>query len=366
MRNTRDNGDIGEIEIVKSLSRVAKHKLRRIDENKLNKLLDVLPNAELQALVYKPLSEEILERQKNRKTLDAKKLPSRLARMIVELDLLSEPNHEKRLSIFTGYCRYLNYSINTASKYLSIMKRHGVFGQDVQHLYIDRMSFVDSGNVHTRTFSFESFKKIMVYMHQNFTPYVAPIMLACYSGLRTFEVLQFSNITLHQLALKQTTVSIFRKKTFYRIDETHGDEWRPIYTTYLNTFVSELIKLYKDLYDAYERNGIIVKLFPITPKTLCTRLRTIYFMVNGYKLPLGAGIHSFRNMLAMLMAQKTQNVWVIQTFLQHKDATTTRRYIHADFTHISKEFDRLTKEEFSDVIKDLDITSNTDTTTKSI
>lgn len=344
---------ISEIEIIQNLTSDSKQKIRRIDETKLNELLDVLPNEQLQSLIYKPLNEYTLKRQRIRPILKERKLPKRLIAIITDLDLLSEPDYERRLYIFTGYCRYLNYSVNTATKYLALLKSHGIFGKNNQHLYIDRVSFIDSGKTHTRTFSFESFKKLMIYMHQNFTTFTAPILLACYSGLRTFEILQFTNITLHQLALKQTTVSIFRKKTFYRVDETQGDEWRPIYTTHFSTFIEELIKLYQDLYDAYKRNGIIVKLFPITPKTLCNRLRSLYFIVNGYKLPLGAGIHSFRNMLAMLMAQKTQNIWTIQNFLQHKSVNTTRHYIHADFTHISREFDRLTKEEFSDTLKNL-------------
>lgn len=345
--------DIGEIELINTLTRETVKKIRRVDETKLNELLDVMPNIELQRLLFKPLPTKTLALQKKRDLLIKKKLPTKLKTIIMDLQLRSEPNFRKRLDVFVGYCRYLNYSPNTASKYLSILKSHGLFGADSQHLYVDRVSFVDSGKIHTRTFSFESFKKLIVYLHQNFTQFTAPILLACYSGLRTFEVLQFSNITLHQLKHKQTTVSVFRKKTFHRVHEDKGDEWRPVYTTHMNAFIDELIKLYQDLYNAYEKNGIIVKLFELTPKTLCTRLRTVYFMCTGEKLPLGAGIHSFRNMLAMLMAQKTHNVWAIQTFLQHKDAKTTRRYIHADFTHISREFDRLTKSEFSDVIKQL-------------
>lgn len=351
--------DIGEIEIDREVTSSSSRKVRSLDEVRLNTLLDTIPNADLKALIYKPPNQDIIIKQKQRVTLDRKKLPNRLASIITTLGLLDETDYRKRLYIFAGYCRYMNYSINTATKYLSLMKSHGLFGRDNDHLTIDKSSFVDSGRIHTRTFSFEAFKKFLLYLHQNFTKFTAPILLACYSGLRTFEILQFSNITLHQLALKQTTVSIFRKKTFRRtksLDETNsssgeGVEWRPVYTTHLNTFVVDLTRLYHDEYVAYEKNGIIVKLFQITPKTLCSRLRSIFFLVNGYKLPLGAGIHSLRNMLAMLMAQQTENVWAIQHMLQHKNPNTTRRYIHADFTHISKEFNRLTDAEFSDIKK---------------
>lgn len=348
--------DIGEITINREITSSSSRKLRNLDEQRLNELLDTIPNVDLKALIYKPPNPKIILKQKQRVNLDHKKLPKRLASIITTLGLLDETDYSKRLYIFVGYCRYMNYSINTATKYLSLMKMHGLFGRDNDHLTIDRSSFVDSGKVHTRTFSFEAFKKFVLYLHQNFTKFTAPILLACYSGLRTFEILQFSNITLHQLALKQTTVSIFRKKTFRRTRESTNEErveWRPVYNTHLNTFIIDLTRLYHDEYIAYEKNGIIVKLFHITPKTLCLRLRSIFFLVNGYKLPLGAGIHSLRNMLAMLMAQQTENVWAIQQMLQHKNSQTTRRYIHADFTHISKEFNRLTDSEFSDIKKTL-------------
>lgn len=385
--------DIGEIEIKRELTVAASSsvKVRNLDERRLNALLDTIPNVELETLIYKPLNPHVLEKQKRRSIVGLQKLPTRLSSIITTLGLLDELDYRKRLYIFTGYCRYMNYSINTASKYLNLMKRHGIFGKDNDHLTIDRSSFVDSGRIHTRTFSFEGFKKLLLYLHQNFSKFTAPILLACYSGLRTFEILQFSNITLHQLSLKQTTVSIFRKKTFRQastkkttmmttttindatgsddvnaggIDDDDDDdgaadrgassnEWQPVYTTHLNAFVVNLARLYRDEFVAYQKNGIIIKLFNITPKTLCSRLRAIFFLVNGYKLPLGAGIHSLRNMLAMLMAQQTENIWAIQHMLQHKDSRTTRRYIHADFTHISKEFNRLTDTDLSDVKKSL-------------
>lgn len=347
--------DIGEIEIINRLTKKSARKIRKLDEIKLNQLLQTLPNIDLQKLIYKPLESETIKSQKKRVLLKKRHMPIRLKKIVLDLDLLDEPDHEKRLNIFVGYCRYLNYSVNTASKYLTLLKNNGLFGQTDNHLYIDRSEFVDSGKIHTRTFSFESFKKLMVYLHQNFDKYSAPILLACYSGLRTFEILQFSNITLHQLNLKQTSVSIFRKKTFRKIDDTKGDQWRPVYTTHLTNFLNQLTVLYHDEYEAYRKNGIIIKLFNITPKTLCNRLRQIYFVVNGYKLPLGSGIHSLRNMLAMLMAQKTQNIWTIQQFLQHKNVNTTKRYVHADFTHISEEFNRLTNSEFSDLTRDLNV-----------
>lgn len=360
--------DIGEIEIDRELASSSSRRVRSLDEKRLNTLLDTIPNADLRALIYKPPNPEMLIKQKQRTTLDRKKLPSRLSSIITTLGLLDETDYRRRLYIFAGYCRYMNYSINTATKYLALMKAHGLFGVENDHLTIDKSSFVDSGRIHTRTFSFEAFKKFLLYLHQNFTKFTAPILLACYSGLRTFEILQFSNMTLHQLALKQTSVSIFRKKTFRRAETSIVEnssssedsvEWRPVYTTHLNTFIADLTKLYRDEYLAYEMNGIIVKLFQITPKSLCSRLRSIFFLVNGYKLPLGAGIHSLRNMLAMLMAQQTENIWAIQNMLQHKSPNTTRRYVHADFTHISKEFNRLTDTEFSDIKKILQTPSST-------
>lgn len=352
-----ESTDIGEIKIDREITDVVFPKrIRNLDEQRLNVLLDTIPNADLRALIFKPPNSKMVAKQKKRVLINREKLPNRLTSIITTLGLLDETDYSKRLYIFAGYCRYMNYSVNTATKYFNLMKTHGLFGTENTHLTIDKSSFVDSGKVHTRTFSFEAFKKFLLYLHQNFTKFTAPILLACYSGLRTFEILQFSNITLHQLAMKQTTVSIFRKKTFrytstaVTTDES-SNEWRPIYTTHLNRFIIDLTKLYNDEFEAYKTNGIIVKLFPITPKTLCSRLRSVFFLVNGYKLPLGAGIHSLRNMLAMLMAQQTENVWAIQHMLQHKNSQTTRRYIHADFTHISREFDRLTATEFSDVKK---------------
>ena len=52
------------------------------------------------------------------------------------------------------------------------------------------------------------------------------------------------------------------------------------------------------------------------------------------------------------------NLAAIQGFLQHRNIETTRRYVHANFSATAKEFDRLSREELSNVRRELDDKTN--------
>lgn len=330
--------------------------IRRINEKKLNDVLGKIP---LDDIIRKPLPRP----SKVRMALKTPNpLPKNLANAITSLKLLDEPIVENRINVFIGYCKYKGYSYNTTIRYFNLLKQHKIFNDETDELTSrlkpNKIAFIDSGHIHVRIVSMVDFKTFASYLAQNISQYSTPILIAMYTGLRTSEILQFTTYTLYQLYEKQQPISIKRKQTVVTTLNPEPIYWEPIYNTHLNLFIQKLIDdTFSDEYRAFLQNKINVRLFHLTPKTLSNRIKSLYFNAVGKQAPYGFGIHSCRNMIAMLMAEKSENILAIQTFLQHKNVKTTRQYIKADYTYTSKEFNRLTNYEFENVYSKLTDTS---------
>lgn len=327
-------------------------RLRQLDEAELNRLFGDTPDDVLQLLIRKKLPDPNKRRAQLLRAAKSK-LPvisHDLKEAILSLRLLDEPSMERRAQIFIGYCRYKNYSYNTTIQYFRILRVHKIFGDPLNlNVRPDRCAFVDSGRNHTRIVSIDNFKTYARYLSDHFSEYTAPLLVSVYTGLRTFEILQMTTYTLFQLKERHNVVAIKRKHTVISSLADDATHWVPVYNTYLNALVNKLIELYQNDYDMYQSHGFIRKLFYLTPKTLGNRLRTLYFNAVGTLPPLGFGVHSSRNMMAMIMANTSENILAIQQFLQHKHLKQTRRYMKADFTHTTDEFNRLTNYELQDV-----------------
>lgn len=346
--------------------------IRHITEEKLNDILGRSGELQLTKIIRKPIPKPSKKRFPLRPPLK-NDIPKRLANAITSLKLLDEPSIENRMKIFIGYCKYRNLSYNTTKSYIQILKRHNIFGnlneqdddndnnnnddftmKDNEPQTVDlkpnKITFIDSGNIHTRIVSMKSFKLFATYINENLSQYNAPIAIALYTGLRTSEILQFSTYTLYQLLDRQEIIAIKRKQTVFSSLNPEPIYYQPVYNTHLNAFINRLAnEIFEDEYKSFLQTKINIKLFPVTPKTLGNRIKALYFNATGEQAPFGFGIHSCRNMISMLMAEKSENILAIQTFLQHKNVKTTRQYIKADYTYTTNEFNRLTREEFKNV-----------------
>lgn len=328
--------------------------LRRIDENLLNSFVGTLPNDVIANLMRKQLPMPN-SRRPYLVVDSAANMPDRVRDIVIALKLLDEQCMDRRAELVLGYCRYMNYSYNTTVKYFNTLKRDGMFGKGtaLTNIRADRLAFADSGRAHIRIVRMADFQKFLKHLHDKFSRYTAPILMAAYTGLRSSEVLQTNTYTLYQLRAHLTSISIKRKHTVVT-PNSQVTYWTPIYNVYLNTFINALINLYSDQYDAFRARGINTAIFNVTVKTLANRIRTLYTEAVGALPPHGFGVHSCRNMVAMMMAQNSDNMVAISSFLQHKSMKFTRRYIQADFTHVTREFNRLTNYELSNVRSELD------------
>lgn len=343
------------------LSDELERQVRRIDESKFNAILrrddaktkPTLDENALRNLVRRRLPQPSKKRQK----IARRDIPPSLQRVMTDLRLLDEIDAQKRFRLFVGYCRYRGYSYNTTARYCAILRSNGIF-RDAENMQIDKFAFVDSGEPHVRAVDDRSFARLVAHLNDNFSRYTAPLLVAVYTGLRAFEILQWSAMTLVQLSRREPVVSITRKRTIITASRDASDVdheyWRPVYTTYLQNFIGQLEQLYAIEIRALREHGTNGRLFHATHRTLANRVRSAFFESNGYAAPRGFGVHSCRNMIATLMARNTDNVAAIQNFLQHRNVSTTRRYVHADYRHLRSEFERITSVELSDVRRDLD------------
>lgn len=352
--------------------------VRRIDEKLMNDLLIKLPpQVKLDNLIRHPLPEP--SRHRVRRATQAaeenkRELPKSLRQVIKDFDLLSEPDPERRFQLFAGYCLMANYTYNTARYYAKLLRSRGLFSNESeekdetqlrsqlspdqdghkrpQPLYMSKLAFANSGKPHTRTVEPEAFGKLVRHLQDNWSEYTAPLLLAVFTGLRTFEVLQTCAEHLLQLQRGSVEVSIKRKQTLGR--KANAVFWRPVYTNRLLGLIRDLCYLYQDRVDARKKHGVDSLLFHITPRTLINRFRLEFFRANNYHPPLGFGIHSCRNMIATLMTQQSENVLAVQKYLQHKRLKNTNTYIKADYRYLTKRFDELTRYKLDDVRRTLE------------
>lgn len=331
-------------------------KLRKIDERKLNAILDTLPPNIFQRLVQRKLPQPNKIRNVVRRG-DTKSLPPIITRIINQLRLLDEPNMDRRALTFLAYCSHtLRYSYNTTQHYFQLAKKHNVFGNHdlgtLTTIVPKRSGY--TGMLHIRMVDNECFLKFIKAMHDNFSEYNAPILLAYYTGLRTAEILQCTLYSLFQLKNRNKYIDVFRKQTNAGGEKVH---WIPVYNSEFQNFIDNLITLYKESYDNYLKHKINMKLFYIKPSTLLYRVRMEYYHATNRQLPHGFGIHAFRNMMASMLSSYTHNISVIQKYLQHNSPNTTSKYIHVRFDVARNEFNRLTREELSTVAKNLETPS---------
>lgn len=341
-------------------------RLTKLDETRLNKTINAnVPTHVLSNLIRTPLPKLSHERYKIRTAIvNIPNIPQSLQQAILNLKLYDESNVDKRVQMFIGYCLYMNYSSNTVHRYFSILRANNVFGRGEHEskLRMDPTVFSDRGRIHTRLVRMENFKKLTLYLHEHLSQYTAPLLLAVYTGLRTSEILQFTAMTLYQLLMRHPSVRIQRKQTIVRnimpstttnstAEETATDAnyWQPIYNSHFMLFIDILIDLYRIQYDALVTSNQNSKLFNVTPKTLANRIKHLYFNACDSAPPNGFGVHSCRNLIAQLMSENTDNIVAIQAFLQHRNISTTRQYIKADFTHTTQTFNRLTDYALSSV-----------------
>lgn len=191
-------------------------RIRRVDERQVNRLLRQAPNLNLGRLLFR---KELPQPNKARRAVKLP-LPNTLRSLVRELGLLDEPDRRTRVRLFVARCLALGYAYRTANRYYLLLRRVGVFdnprtGQPVA-LRPDKFAFADSGRMHVRPVSKRSFAKLVTHLHRNFSEYTAPLLVAVYTGLRTFEILQWNTSTLRELRDKQTIVAIIRKQTVVR------------------------------------------------------------------------------------------------------------------------------------------------------
>jgi integrase len=376
--------------------------VNRLDERKINAVFDNLPKDLLKNVIRRRLPRIDVKR---RNVQSNDNIPLHLKKAITSLGLLDEDDYERRAQTFIGYCRFRNYSYNTTIKYFRILHNTGIFGKfklvtdpktneitfieskansiinddnDITDEYInndldsrpDRLVFNHCGKQHIRIVGKEDFLKFSALLQERFSIYTAPILIAFYTGLRTSEILQFTTFTIYQLLSKHHTTTILRKMIVIKnanmkdsaydndvnsdaddVDNNRDNRnfWTPIYNTHLNDFIVKLRELYANDYKTFLEAKINTKLFNVTPKTLGNRIKSLYYEATGKLAPYGFGIHSCRNMISIIMAEKSNNLTAIQRFLQHKNIKTTRRYVKADFSYTITEFNRLTNQQFSNI-----------------
>lgn len=317
-----------------------------------------------------------------------------LEEIIARLNLYDEPDLNRRMQLFTGYCLYHNYAYRTALRYFQILRAYGVFGEygdpERTRLRLNPIAFVDRGRLHTRIVSQDNFRKLIEYLLENFSQYTAPVLVAIFTGLRTAEILQFTTYTLFQLKQHLPVISIRRKQTIpldvlqqrypivteddlpeipippvhnrqhtkyaaeqqYKdatVDEKYANYWEPVYNKPLLEFINNLCSIYDKELQTLLDHQQNVRLFQCSPRALAYRMRHLYFMATNVVAPHGFGIHSCRYLIAQSMTQDTDNIMAIQMFLQHRNIETTRQYIKADFTHMTETFNRITNLELSNV-----------------
>lgn len=322
-----------------------------IDENKLNQVMKTVRYGTFNKIINKKLPKPDQLNIKKRR-----KVSPTVRKIIAALKLTDEPNYDERAKLFIVYCRF--FSKNTIIRYFREAKTLGIFGDS--NIVPEYNNFL--GKKHIRIVDPDSFIKFVAYLKSHFNEFNAPMLIAYYTGLRVSEILQFSMNTLYQLSLRHVYINIVRKNTIKKYqykDDTKEDEknyWTPVYNVELCKFIDDLINLYRNSYDDFLKNKKLNRLlFYIKENTAVSRQKSQYFRVIGKTLPHGFGIHGYRTTMATILSEKTKNLPAIKQFLQHANIETTLNYIKVRWTEMGKEFDRLTKLEYSKISSFLDV-----------
>lgn len=323
-----------------------KRSLKTIDENVLNRLLDSVPLDANEDIIKKqlpPLSKTRIPIKLN----DSKNSPKFIRSIVKELGLLDEPCEIRRYNLCLGFFRHRQYSINTVDRYLKLLREHGLFGDGEGIKYQKPDSAVFNTQKHTRIVDKETYSAFINNMNSNLSKFNAPLLLAFYTGLRTTEILQITTYHLHQLTVRSTIVDVKRKNTS---PKKKLILWTPIYTSHLFKFIDTLAILYKDELSVFLSTDIDIRLFNLSPSTLVNRMSAIFTSVTGNSLPHGYGVHGNRTTVSSIMYDSAPNLVAVQKYLQHRNITSTHRYVRADAKSFAGQFNRITKEHFKDVI----------------
>ncbi|MGI4816550.1 MAG: tyrosine-type recombinase/integrase [Janthinobacterium lividum] len=331
-----------------------KRGLKIIDERALNRLLDSVPldaNRDFIKKQLPPLSKTRIPIKLN----DSKNSPKFIRSIVKELGLLDEMCEIRRYDLCLGFFRHRQYSLNTVHRYLKLLRKHGLFGDGEDTKYQIPDSTVFNNQKHTRIIDKETYIKYINNMNSNFSKFNAPLLLAFYTGLRTTEILQITTYHLQQLTVRSTTIDVKRKNTS---PKKKSLLWTPIYASHLLKFIDALTILYKDELSAFLTTQIDIRLFNLSPSTLLNRMSAIFTSVTGYSLPHGYGVHGNRTTVASIMYDSTPNLVAIQKYLQHRNISSTHRYVRADAKSLARQFNRITKEHFKDAMDILEKKTN--------
>jgi integrase len=313
--------------------------LKKIDEQKLIEMFPHLTDDQIKNLARR--RQNPLKKTKFVNPVK-KSLPSKLTNLIVRLKLLDEIPSQ-RYNLLIGHCRNQKMKLNTVKTYIYYLEQVGVLDPNfkrepnLQTFKPARLMLITQ----------EDYSKMIKYCLTRPSLTLAPILLAIFTGLRTREILQCTSYTLYELKNRKSPVQINRKQTVLQVEPTL---WRPVYSQQLNSVIDILIYLFKEKYELYMENKIILPLFPFNAVTIVRRVHALYNKVVGKVAPSGLGIHSFRYLLASAMNIYTNNLASIQDILQHRKIETTKQYIHHDLNQMSKRIDQLLAPNFTPLI----------------
>lgn len=314
--------------------------VKSLNEIELNKSLQHLTDEQIKSLFTKKLPK-----YNNKPIKYGLNVSHRVHDIIKLLHLPEIENVDERAKLFIHYCYEQKYSFNTVLRYFNETRSLGLFkGSKFRP---KRIAF--NKEIHIRVVDVPSFVKFINFIHTDIDRYKIGTLLAYYTGLRNFEILQFTLFTLYQLKEKFVFITSINRKNTSKTDLNY---WKPVYHSQLNNFIDILINLYKTEYDAFltegtETSKLNSRLFYFKPNTLVYRTKCLYFQATGKVLPFGFGIHGFRNMMATLLTRYTDSVPAIQQFLQHKSIKTTEKYIKTNIEEMKVEINRLTNEDFN-------------------
>lgn len=319
-----------------------------------------IATAEQMKLLFKKKQTHVNNKPK---ILPKKQCEVAVQKIVKNLHLLDEPIMQNRVLKFVIYCKLQNYSYNTTKKYFNQAKQNGLFENTTTKPNYSQFPT----NLHTRVVDETKYTKFIAYLHKKISSYIAPILIPFYTGLRTNKILQISGKTLKELKNEEKIVtSVQRKHIPSKRNKNELNYWVPIYNKEFIDFIDKLIEIYFEEYKLYEEKGISAKLFNFSSDTLIRRSAVEYALCNKEKLPHGFGIHGHRTMLASSMATFTNNPNDVQRFLQHKHFSTTQKYIKTQCNLMEKEFNKITKPVFGNLIEELEKKLNESTDLKKL
>lgn len=265
------------------------------------------------------------------------KVPRYIRELVVDMDLLSEPNHNVRAQRFLRALYQSKMLGSTAIRHFERLKPlcfpHTDLVPDTIHfdrLVMAQQRLPDSdvlvrfvGLVCTNVGDSVNLKWIILWVY--------------YTGLRKFEILSLTGHHVQQLLERRVEIDLLRK---------NGGIWRPVYHGEFTKFLRQFTTT--KFYTAYRESvvsGDTANMPPIFiehPDRLHRRLCALYVKLMHVEPVYGFGLHSFRYFVATQLGR--DKVTTAQDYLGHKNLKTTYRYIRQDYTKLDRQLDRLTRD----------------------